>query len=309
MSGGRLWTKDEVALLEEMYKNQDPLRLIAETLGRTPDAVSTKANKLGFTHFNIKPNNPKYKAIYQDYDWCFENYIIKSKSHDEMAKEAGVHTRTIEKWCSDIHGLNIRTFKKFKEMSSLQRKVIMAGSIGDGHITKNPERPLYIESHAEYQKDYMFWKYDLLKDLCASEPKYYPPIIKAVNGKECQCQASYRIHTRVLLELNEIRDMRIIDKLKMFDGLCMALHFLDDGCRSNGAWEVALAEFTPDEIDAYSQMCARISGANGSVRTTNGHPYLGFRLSDSLKIDRVILENIPNDLDIVKYKIGGKCGK
>ena len=31
----------------------------------------------------------QYKAIYQDYNWCFDRYINKGMSHKEMAQECG----------------------------------------------------------------------------------------------------------------------------------------------------------------------------------------------------------------------------
>ena len=37
--------------------------------------------------------------------------------------------------------------------------------------------------------------------------------------------------------------------------------------------------------------------------------YIGFGIEDSKKIDAIILRNIPNDLDVVQYKIVDKKGK
>ena len=88
--GGKVWTKNQEEQLKEMYLNGTDPKDIAKKLDRTENAVYTKAYKLGISSIIIKPNNPKFKAVYQDYDWCYERYINRGMTMQEMADEAGM---------------------------------------------------------------------------------------------------------------------------------------------------------------------------------------------------------------------------
>lgn len=145
--------------------------------------------------------NNKFKAIYQEYDWCYEMFINRGMSMQEMAVEAGCTLRVMQKWCSEKYKLNALTFKNEKHLNDLQRQIIMFGILGDGHIDKRENQPLYIESHADNQKDYIYWKYNILKDLCAMEPIYKCGHKKEINGKICNIKASYRLETRIINDL------------------------------------------------------------------------------------------------------------
>ena len=92
---------------------------------------------------------------------------------EQMAEEANCSLRVIKKWCSEKHRLNLFTYSENKKLTELQRQLIMFSLLGDGHITNNNDRPMYIESHAENQKEYLFWKYNILKDICSNKKSFY----------------------------------------------------------------------------------------------------------------------------------------
>lgn len=140
-----LWTNNDIELLTEMYVRGDKPSEIAKVINRTEAAVSSKANKLGLTTQIIKSNNPKFKAIYQDYDWCYERFINRDMSMQEMAKEAGCSLRVMQKWCSEKHRLNDFTYKENKKLTDIQKQLIMFSLLGDGHIDKRKNQPMYIE--------------------------------------------------------------------------------------------------------------------------------------------------------------------
>ena len=112
----------------------------------------------------IHNHNSSYKAIYQDYDWCYQKFMIEGLNHDEMAKEGNTSKRTIEKWCTEKHHLTQKYRQKNKQLNEIQRNLIIGSLLGDGHIDKRELQPTFIVSHAEEQKDYLFWKYNILKD-------------------------------------------------------------------------------------------------------------------------------------------------
>ena len=80
-----------------------------------------------------------------------------------------------------------------------------------------------------------------------------------------------------------------------------SLHLLDDGCRCKSNWELCVASFTNEEKLRYIEVCKAKFDIEPYI--TSDVRYMKFRAEDSRKIDKMILQNIPNDLDIVKYKI------
>jgi hypothetical protein len=295
------WTKEEDNELEELYKQGLSFEDICEKMNMSMGMISSRSTYLKLGDKYMRINNPKFKAVYQDYDWCYQRYVIRGMSHQEMADECGASLRVIKKWCSDIHKLNKRTFKENKEMTDLQWQIILFGTLGDGHIDKRETQPIYIESHAEDEKDYAYWKYDQLKDLCNSPPKYYKEVYRDF-GTENQylCQPYYRFETRIINQLKEIRSMSRIEKINYLNEFGLCLHILDDGSRGN-TWELCLAEYTKEEIELYINLCESRFCLNCWQK--KDERYITFDAISSRKIDQIILKNLPNDLDIIKKKI------
>ena len=295
------WTDEDIRILTEGYKNQELISELSKKLNRSPGSISNMAIRLGLPDKYMKKNNTKYKAPYQDYDWCFERYINRCMSHQEMADELGVTKRVIQKWCVEIHHIDDWTFRKLKHLTDLQRRVIIAGTLGDGHIDNRPDQPMYIESHAIDEKDYLFWKYNILKDICKKEPTYYKAAYGSFGGeKKYLCNPYYRINTRILDDLFEIRAMSKIDKIKQLDSLQVSLLFLDDGNRDS-VWHLCVAQWAPEEVQNLLDILKDRFLIRGHV--CKDTRYLSFDAISSKRIDSLILENVPNNLDIIKKKI------
>lgn len=295
---GSEWTEDEIKLLEECYSKKMPLNEIIKLLPkRTYGSISSKASGLGLTEKYIKNNNANYKADYNDYDWCYERFINRCMSAQEIAEESGYSKRVIEKWLYEKHHLD---YKKDFRLSDLQKMLITSGCLGDGHIAK--EHSVYIESHAENQKDYIFWKFDILNNMCnLKEPTYYSGKTKLFDGKSYDCQPTYRITTREIDCLIEIREMTRYDKINYLDGFGFSTHFLDDGYYNGTNWEICLAEWSKEEKDLYIRKLKECFNATARYRKDTRYIALDKESSDIM--NKIILENIPSNLDIVKYKI------
>lgn len=305
--GKKTWTKEEENYLDELYSQYLPMSEIVNRMSdfsnikRSRTAISSKAVDMGLTTKYMKTNNPKFTAIYQDYNWCYERFINRGMSMQEMAKEANTTMRTIQKWCSEKHRLNDWTFRKEKKLNNLQRQIIMFGKLGDGHIDKREDQPMYIEVHAENQKDYLFWKWSILKDVCNHEPVYYPNNNKCFNGTIYEVQPTYRLNTRTIDDLIPIRNMSKSDIISQLNELGLSLHLLDDGYRSRSNWQLCLAEYTIDEINLYIDTCRQKFGIYAKILKDDR--YIQFTADSSRIIDSIILKNIPNELDIVQQKI------
>lgn len=295
------WTDKDIEILKEMYLSKKKIVDIANVLGRTTGSVSSKAEDIGLTKVIIKPNNPNFKAVYQDYDWCFERYINRGMTMQDMADEAGASLRVVQKWCQEIHNLDNRSYKKHKKLNDFQKQLIMFGRLGDGHIDRREDQPMYIESHAENQKDYIFWKWSILKDLCTQEPVYYPPKATVFGGKSYACQASYRLCTRIIDDLKPIREMSNREIIEQLNEFGIAIHFLDDASRSDGFWTLCVAGYPLDDINKYLKICENRFNIIGKIHKDSR--YVGFNKSSSKIIDNIILKIVPNNLDIIQSKI------
>ena len=261
--------------------------------------MSTKISRL-----NLKgdyKNNSNHKAMYQEYGWCYDNYINKGLTMKEMAKIAGVEVRTIQKWCNEKHKLNGRTFKEYAVLNNLQKDLIIGSLLGDGHIDKRQTRPNFIVSHAENQKDYLYWKYDILKNLCCSAPTRYDPRHKSFHGKDYSCQAFYRFNTRIIDKLIPYREMDISQLIYLLNNLSFSVFILDDAFRGSANWSLCVAKFSESDKKLFCDICFGKFGLNCWVQKDNR--YVVFDSDSSRKIDLIILESLPQDLDIVQYKI------
>lgn len=295
---GSEWTDEEIKILEECYSKYMPMSEVIKMLPkRTTGAISSKAKKIGLTKKYIKTNNAKYSADYNDYDWCYERFINRCMSAEEIAEESGYSKRVIEKWLYEKHRLD---YKRDFRLNDLQKMLVISGCLGDGHIAK--KHSVYIESHAENQKDYMFWKFNILKNMCKLKgPTCYPAKIKWFNNKSYECQASYRITTREIDQLAKIRDMTRYDKIDYLDDFGFSTHFLDDGYYNGYDWEICLAEWSKEEKDLYIRKLKELFNAIAWYQKDTRYITLDKESSDIM--NKIILENVPSNLDIIKYKV------
>lgn len=297
----RMWTEEEEKLLEEMYKKGMSFKEISNIMNKSISSINDKSARMKLGDKHTRCNNPKFKAVYQDYDWCYERYIDKGMTHQEMADECGATKRVVEKWCSQIHRLNNRTFRHIKKLNDIQKQIIMFGRLGDGHIDQRPNQPMYIESHAEDEREYLFWKYSFLKDICNQAPVYYPASYSSFGtNKQHLCKPTYRLNTKIIDDLYNIREMSKVQIIKQLNEFGFCLHILDDGSRSD-LWSICLAEWSSEEIELYKNVCYEKFGLIGD--SNRDARYFMFNAFSSLKIDQMILNNVPNDLDIIHKKI------
>lgn len=243
-----------------------------------------------------------FKAIYQNYDWCYQKFIIEGLNHQEMADECGATKRVIEKWCTEKHRLTQKFRQKNKQLTQMQRDLIIGSMLGDGHIDRRETQPIFIVSHAENQKDYLFWKYEIVKDLCNIPPSYHKEKeIKHFKIGNYIAQPYYRISTRIHDCFIEIREMNVKELIDNLNELSFSVLMLDDGCRTD-LWSYCIAPYTEEEKEYMIKIFKEKFNIDGYIRESDNR-YMWFNAVNSKKIDSIILNNIPNDLDIIKDKI------
>lgn len=232
---------------------------------------------------------------YQKYDWLYHELITLGKTEKQVAKEQNLKLRLIVKW-TDIHQLGDNNFAKLKTLSSKQISLIKASLLGDGHVSHN----MFVVSHCDRQKDYLFWKYNLLKDLCKKPPSYYKEGTANFNGKIYHRSASYRFCTR---KIEQIQQLKAIPKIKIIRDLTefeFAVWMLDDGYRGEYSWELCLGSLNKEEK---KELDLKLQQFGLKYKYKVDPRYIRFNCESSRKIDEIITNQIPNELDIVKYKV------
>ena len=117
-----------------------------------------------------------------------------------------------------------------ERLNQFQRSVIIGTLLGDGYLRIVPGRQnAFLEiNHATSQREYVEWKYSVLKNVSAGAPK-----VRNGNGK----RQAVRFHTRQSIELTELfnrfyhNKTKIIPKDIQLNALSLAVWFMDDGSR------------------------------------------------------------------------------
>lgn len=298
------WNEGFIEYLKQEINNGATPASINRAVGMDVKRIKNIAEKNNMK-FKTHKNDSSQVKIYHSYDWCYDKYMVKGMNHDEMAMEAKCSKRVIKKWCCEKHRLTQKYRQENFKLSDIQRSIIIGGMLGDGHINRRETQPMYIESHANDEKDYMYWKYDILKNMCNKSPSYIKESTHFFCGdKEYLCQSQHRLCTRIYNCLKELREKSYSYYLKNMDNLSFSIWMLDDGYRDNSNWSLCVAEYTEDDI----KLAIDLFGKMGleSYRDNYDDRYINFRANSSRKIDKIILKVIPNHLDIIKKKIFDK---
>ncbi|MDD5318869.1 MAG: hypothetical protein PHF79_03615 [Candidatus Pacebacteria bacterium] len=115
-------------------------------------------------------------------------------------------------------------------LSQIQLAVIIGSLLGDGYIRTIPGRKnSFLEiNHSIKQKEYVDWKYEILKEITVSGPK--SRIIDKV-------RTAYRFYTKQLPELTQLEKRfyqngkKVIPNDLIISPLSLAVWFMDDGSK------------------------------------------------------------------------------
>lgn len=248
-------------------------------------------------------SSKNFKAVYQDYNWCYQKYMTEGLNHEEMAFEGKCSKRVIEKWCSEKHRLTQEFRKINKQMNSIQKDLVIGSLLGDGHVDKRETQPIFIVSHAENQKDYLFWKYELMKDLMNMTPSYYKEEYHPFRiDKQYLCQPHYRISSRIHDCFTPYREMSKHDLINNLNEFSLSVFALDDGYRADSNWQICLADIPMNDRHFFIDIMESRFNLTGHITNCDDR-YMIFTADSSRKLDMIILDCVPCDLDIIKDKL------
>ena len=113
-------------------------------------------------------------------------------------------------------------------LTQLQKSVIIGSLLGDGYLRIMPgRRDAFLEmNHGIEAKEYVDWKFNILRDICISPPK-----IRRGNGK----RIAYRFFTKQHPELSKIHQWlyrkrkKVVPSNLKLDSVILGIWFMDDG--------------------------------------------------------------------------------
>lgn len=184
-------------------------------------------------------------------------------------------------------------------LTQLQKSLIIGTLLGDGYIRRIKGRKnAFLElNHSINQKDYVEWKYSILKNLTRSGPKS-----RKGNGK----RIAYRFFTKQYPEFTKMMNLFYKNKKKcipdlVLDPIILAVWFMDDGSRcSKDNVYLNTQQFSKD--DQYKLLVfLEKMGLSGTLNKDKEYYRIRFKTSNIPKLFGIIKKYI---IPSMKYKIG-----
>lgn len=151
----------------------------------------------------------------------------------------------------------------FEKLSEKQREFIVGCLLGDGRLECRSLRKtarLRIH-HADSQKDYLFWKFNFLKDITSFKPKRHEYLDKRFLTKV----VSWYFHTKTLSFLGRIyllfykNGKKVLPENleKLLTPFSLAIWIMDDGCLSKQTLILNTQSFTREEQEKLVEILKR----------------------------------------------------
>ena len=125
-----------------------------------------------------------------------------------------------------------------RKLSQYQKEILLGLILGDGTLEKNGKNVRLRVEHGIKQKDYLWWKYEKLKEFTKSPPR----MVKVRDKRTGKENIKWHFSTVCLPELNEYREKfykkdrkkvpKDIEKY-LVSPLSLAVWFMDDGYKRN----------------------------------------------------------------------------
>ena len=184
-------------------------------------------------------------------------------------------------------------------LTQLQKSFIIGTLLGDGYIRQVKGRQdAFLEvNHSITQKEYVEWKYELLKNLTRSGPKS-----RNGNGN----RIAYRFFTKQHPEFTKTMDLFYKDKKKCIpdlelDPMMLAVWYMDDGSRCDKS-NVYLNTQQFSKEDQYKLLkLLENMGLEGTLNKDKEYYRIRFKSSSIPRLFGIIEKYIIPEM---RYKIG-----
>jgi hypothetical protein len=184
-------------------------------------------------------------------------------------------------------------------LSQLQKSLIIGTILGDGYLRIVPGRKnaLLEINHSFKAKDYVDWKYSILKNITVSSPK---------RRRTNEGRIAYRFYTKQLPELTELYKIfykdnkKIVPNNLVLNSTILSVWYMDDGSKcENSNFYLNTQQYS---IDDQNILLKKLNRLGIDARLNKDKSYQRIRLlSKSISRLRELIEDkiIPS----MKYKI------
>jgi len=187
-------------------------------------------------------------------------------------------------------------------VSKRQREIIIGTLLGDGYLQSTGKRNARLKlEHSDRQKDYIFWKWEELKNLMQDKPKkierYNPRWKKTYTYWRCQSHSMPLLGKMKRLFYDEKGRKRVPEKVSMLlrSPLSLAVWFMDDGhyYKRDGVAYIYLPKYSEEELKRLTEALEKNFSLKPRVMWKKGYPVLYFNREETEKLMEIIKPHIP----------------
>jgi len=180
-----------------------------------------------------------------------------------------------------------------------QKSLIIGTILGDGYLRIIPRRKnAFLEvNHSANQKDYVDWKYEILKSIVKSGPK-----LRNGNGGRVAC----RFYTQCVPEITDLFTYFYKEKKKIIpadlsiDEFSLAVWFMDDGSKSRNSIYLNTQQFSESDQLVLQKLLFDKFGVKTTLNKDKIYKRIRVATGDAIKFCNLIREYIPESM---QYKL------
>ena len=180
-----------------------------------------------------------------------------------------------------------------------QKALIIGTILGDGYLRIIPKRNnAFLEvNHSINQKDYVDWKYSILKSIVRSGPK-----LRKGNGHRIAC----RFYTRSTPEITELfrtfyqSGKKTVPKNLNLENLSLAVWFMDDGSRSRNSLYINSQQFSLEDQIKLQKLLLDRFGIRSRLNKDKIYQRIRIITEDAKKFCDLIRDFVPKSM---QYKL------
>lgn len=181
-------------------------------------------------------------------------------------------------------------------LSKIQQSLVIGNMLGDGYMRCKTNAHLQV-THSIAQRDYVDWKYQVLKTYVNTPPKSYRG-----NGK----RIGYRFFTRSLPLFTPIfrrfysNGVKVIPSNLKLDQLSLAVWFMDDGSKSRKSLYLNTQQFSNKDQNTLQYSLKNAFGLSTNLDKDKKYYRIRFSVNDSKKLIKIIGNYV---IPSMQYKI------
>lgn len=242
-------------VLTYLHREGYTSRKAAKKLGVSKSTVLKSAGIYGIQFANIsrKPNYIDPVIV--------KKLVRRGYSNREIAKMLNTSSDIISviKQRNNLKSSNYTLYNKYKEVKVEDREfaLLIGCFYGDGSVSKDGR---FTCGHSMAQRDYCLWKAEQL------ESKFSVTFTEGAATYDERTHKTYyscRFYIKATNKIfKEWREKAYIPKkeitkdlLKYYTDLSLAVHFMDDGSKTNSSYRIATNSFSTESLNTFIKFC------------------------------------------------------